>query len=357
MLKLQSLKIVIPAFITLLCSACLSPAQEYTIRVGYLPATHDSLLFIAQEQGFFPTNLNVKLLKFASSPDILSEMRNERVDLGIPGVAAPIYFIGGGAPFVIIGGAAQESAAVVISKPKAKQFQGVKYPDNLRLFSGLRIGSVKQSTGDALFREVTTNINVQINDSYRNPKDILNDLKGERLDGAVLWSPHMTVAEDDGTATVVLWLGSVLPNHVCCRQVVRADFLSQNEVAVELYLAGLIRAMDFYTDPSHQPRVIEIAQKYIVNPPKILERELYGEKRTKLSVDLNATGIDQYLDAMCGGNLITRQTSAQVRTQIQNGPMLSAYKRIGLSDADAKKAVELGFVACQGSIRSALNKH
>src|SRR4051812_12473582 len=92
-----------------------APPKEFLMRVGYLPATHDTLLFIAAEEKFFPANLEVQLIKYTSSPDILNDLRGQKIDVAIPGVAAPVQRIAEGAPFVVVGGAAQESAAVVVA--------------------------------------------------------------------------------------------------------------------------------------------------------------------------------------------------------------------------------------------------
>src|ERR1700731_672836 len=234
--------------------------QQYSLKVGYLPATHDTLLFVAAHEKLFPSNLDVQLVKYTSSPDILNEMRGGRVDVAIPGVAAPIQRIAEGAPFVIVGGAAQESAAVVVNP---KQDYGTRFFERgqlrpldgrLQAFANMKVGSVKLSTGDALFRCAMRdrNVPVSIDDSYHNPKDVLLDLKGGRLDAAVLWSPHMTTAEYDGMP-IVFWLNEILHDHVCCRQVVRSDYLAERRDAVVLYLIGLIRAKAVYDAAQNSP--------------------------------------------------------------------------------------------------------
>src|SRR5688572_12054086 len=117
----------------------------HVIRVGYLPATHDSLLFIAKSRNLFPAGLTVELNKYTSSPDILNDLRGEKIDVGIPGVAAPIDFIKGGAPFTIVGGAAEKSAAVVVIPKYAQAFKNPRLTlaEKMGLFKGLVIGSVK----------------------------------------------------------------------------------------------------------------------------------------------------------------------------------------------------------------------
>lgn len=329
------------------------PPQKYTLKVGYLPATHDTLLFIAVHEKLFAPNLDVQLVKFSSSPDILNELRGGSVDVAIPGIAAPVQRIAEGAPFTIVGGAAQESAAVVVQpKYKAKFFDGdqLRTKDvRMRAFTKMKIGSVKLSTGDALFRcaIMDDKVSVSIDDSYHNPKDVLADLKGGRLDAAVLWSPHMTTAEKDGMS-IVLWLGEILPNHVCCRQVVRQDYLSTNRPAVVLYLAGLIRAKSLYDasqrSPDDEVRVLRAVGEYVLTPPDDLKKELFGKQpRTKLSVDLNQPGIEAYLNKMAQEKIIIPAQIEQVKKKIDASLLYDAYRNVGLSKEQAQIATTGGF--------------
>lgn len=357
----------------LLLSTALTVAQDsrtkYSLRVGYLPATHDTLLFIAVHEKLFPPNLDVQLLKYSSSPDILNEMRGGSVDVAIPGVAAPIQRIAEGAPFAIVAGAAQESAAVVTkSDYKAKFFDGDQLRplnDRIRAFANMKIGSVKLSTGDALFRcAIKDNkVPVSIDDSYHSPKDVLLDLKGGRLDAAVLWSPHMTTAEKDNMP-IVLWLGEVLPNHVCCRQVVRQDYLAGNREAVVLYLGGLIRAKALYDasqkSAKHKQRVLEAVREYVLVDPKypdVLEKELFGEEpRTKLSVDLNEHGIAEYLEKMAEERMISPAQVEEVKKGIDGSVLYDAYRKVGLSDDQAQIAMSKGFASVPEEARTQMLK-
>jgi ABC-type nitrate/sulfonate/bicarbonate transport system substrate-binding protein len=337
---------------------------KYALRVGYLPATHDALLFVAKHEKLFPPNLDVQLVKYTSSPDILNEMRGGRVDIAIPGIAAPIQRIAEGAPFNIIGGAAQESAAVVVRlEHKSKFYAGdqlLPKEERIRAFTKMKIGSVKLSTGDALFRCAIKDNNVQVslNDSYHNPKDVLADLKGGRLDAAVLWSPHMTTAEDELGLPIVLWLGEVLRNHVCCRQVVRQEYLAGNREAVVLYLVGLIKAKLVYDSAQHfqqdKERVLASVAEYVLNPKAVLEKELFGQTpRTKLSVDLNQQGISDYLEKMAQENLVSATQVTAVNNSIDSSVLTDAYKRFHLSNEQAQLATLKGFDSVAEILRAA----
>jgi NitT/TauT family transport system substrate-binding protein len=331
-----------------------SPDSGVAIRVGYLPATHDILLFIAKDASLFPNSLQVETVPYKNSPDMLRDLAAQRLDLAIPGVAAPLNFISSGHEFTIVGGAAAESAAVVVPLSEARRFEGQSTLQRIKNFKGLRVGTVRQSTGDALFRKALKDAgvldSVDIRE-YGDPNALLSELRNQFIDGAVLWSPHMSRAEASvPQMKIVLWLGEVLPHHVCCRQVVRDSFLRTQRKSVVLYLAGIIRAMEFYQSPSHHEQVIGIARHWISGTPDdILEKELFSDKinktppRTTVSVDLDKDGIQNYVDAM---KSISGLDSAKVMAKVDATLMQDAYEYLGLSQSDAAKCTAQGFIGC-----------
>jgi ABC-type nitrate/sulfonate/bicarbonate transport system substrate-binding protein len=327
------------------------------IRIGYLPATHDTLLFIAVEQQLFPPEISVKLTAYKNSADILKDLAAQSLDLGIPGIAAPVNFIASGHPFSIVGGAAAESAAVVVPASQSAKFLAAKGSAKLQLFRGLRVGTVRQSTGDALFRKAIRDAGlekaVDIRE-YNDPTALLAELRGQFINAAVLWSPHMSKAEDgQPPMKIVLWMDEVLPSHVCCRQVVHDAFLKQQRTAVVAYLAGIIRAMKFYSDVNNKERVLTIAAKWIPGTSReILEKELYipdpahhGHSRTTLSTDLNEDGIKDYVKAMEKTTGL-ESSKPSILDKVDRTAMVSAYKYVGLSDSEAERCVSQGFARC-----------
>jgi NitT/TauT family transport system substrate-binding protein len=330
------------------------------IRVGYLPATHDLLVFIAADQHFAEQEgLDLKLSGFQNSPQILQALLAQSIDVGIPGVAAPIMFISNGAPFHIIGGAARNSAAVVVAAKYGPKFNGHTVEEKLRLFNGMRIGTVKQSTGDAIFRHALQERgligSVDIRE-FTTPLDVLTSLNVGSIDAAILWSPHMSTAESKGQP-IVLWTSELMPEHdhmrehVCCRQVVHDSFRSQHREALVKYMRALIRAMDFYRDPANQEQVLAIVSKYIHGSSiDVLRKELYGgpgfEPRTTVSVDIAREETGQYVAAMESTNNLTKSQGKTALDSIDESIILDAYRSFGISGAEANVCVRKGYLAC-----------
>jgi NitT/TauT family transport system substrate-binding protein len=326
--------------------------------VGYLPATHDALLFIAKEEHLFPRDLEVELVDYNSSGDMLRELAAQRIDLEIPGIAAPVNFIAGKHTFTIVGGAAAESAAVVVPESEARGFLRQAASERIKAFRGMKVGTMRQSTGDALFRKALKDAGIlQTVDirEYGDPNALMAELRNQFLNAAVLWSPHMSRAEaGDPKMKIVLWLGEVLPHHVCCRQVVHDAFLQTQRQAVVFYLVGIIRAMQFYTNPQNRKRTVDITQKFVKGTPReILEKELYlpdpdhhQQPRTTLSADLNERGIREYVSAMKDTLDLDKPKASLVLSKVDPTVLKEAYQYLGLSTVEALRCVGEGLAHC-----------
>lgn len=345
-----------PLFILLLASAVVANAQPVTLRVGYLPATHDSLLFIAVEQNLFDsTKVRVEPRGYENSVQILSDLRAGNLDVGIPGVASPAAEIGGQARMTIVGGAAAQSAAVVAPAAFKPQFDAAKSLNaKIALFKGKRIGAVRGSTGLAVLRQGLRGAGlddrtVEVKE-FNKPSEIVSFLVSGNLDFGLLWSPHMTLAEAKGLP-IVMWMTEILPNHVCCRQVARDEFLSNRE-ALAAYLAGLIRANGRLDEARRtgdgKAAIVNALSKYLTTlTPDQMDLEIFGSRpRTTVSADLDAAGIDAYLKAMQAANLMNPQQCDSVRAKVKSDFLELALVQLGCTAAAAKECARNGTGNC-----------
>jgi len=333
-------------------------AKPVVVRVGYLPATHDSLLFVAKELNLFDTRyIDVQMKPYDNSVQILSDLKGGNIDIGIPGMATPAMEIGGRAPLTIIGGAAARSAALVAGPEFASRFKGAKTAEEkIRLLRLKTVGAVRGSTGLAILKEGIHRVGlpqkeVDLRD-FTKPPDIISALTLGNLDAGLLWSPHMTLAKSRGLE-IVMWMDEVLPNHVCCRQVARDDFLSQRD-AVANYLAGLLKADKILrtarTDSRQKARVFGAVKKYLTTLSDAqLESELFDRKRpmTTVSPDLNRSGIDAYLDAMQTAGLMRPDQCRTVRDKVKEEYLVLAYQKIGCTPAIARICVDKPAERCE----------
>lgn len=348
-----------PLLLSLLfCLVFMRPSSaQTTVRVGYLPATHDALLFIAKELNLFnASKIRVQEKPYDNSVQILSDLKSGILDIGIPGVATPAAEIGGKAPLTIIGGAAAESAALVVQPELLVAMQKAKGAnEKMALLRGKKVGAVRGSTGLAVFRQGLAHAKMDgkaldLRD-FQKPSEIISALLAHDLDAGLLWSPHMTLAEDKGF-NIGMWMTEILPHHVCCRQIARDEFLA-NEQAVVEYLAGLLRAdkklREARSNPATKSRVMTAVKKYITTlTDKQIEIELFAESpRTTVSPDIDKDGINRYLTAMQTAGLMRKDQCTNVEGKIKTTYLQKAYERLGCSPAIAKSCVTKRSAECE----------
>ncbi|MEP7008988.1 MAG: ABC transporter substrate-binding protein [Acidobacteriota bacterium] len=327
------------------------------VRVGYLPATHDALLFVAKELKLFDvTKVDVQLKPYENSVQILNDLKSGLLDIGIPGVATPAAEIGGKAPLSIIGGAAAESAALVVQPELAQPMANAQSVNGkVLLLKGKKVGAVRGSTGLAIFRQALVHAGLAEKSldvrSFSKPSEIISALVTHDLDAGLLWSPHMTLAEGKGLR-IGLWMTEVLPHHVCCRQVARDDYLA-NESAVVEYLAGLLRADRLLrkarNNRGERDRVFQAIRNYM---PTLNEKEISLElfdahPRTTVSADISRQGIHDYLEAMQTAGLMRKDQCQNVEEKVKPIYLQKAFERLGCSANVAKSCVDKGAAACE----------
>ncbi len=198
------------SIVLLVGTRILSAEEPLRIRVGYLPATHDALLFIAYENRHFRDfGLDVELRRFNNSAEALQHLAAGDIDVAIPGISAPARYIGSGAPFTIVGGAAMKSAALVVTGARYEEFKGTSIDERLMKLVNKRVGTVVQSTGDSILRARLAEMQIldKVIIATRNsPAEIMSDLETGNLDAGVLWSPHMTRAINERQMRILLWM-------------------------------------------------------------------------------------------------------------------------------------------------------
>lgn len=327
------------------CSAGQAPTTQGkakkdlgTIRVGYLPATHDTLFFIALEKKLFEEEgLKVEPFAFKASGEILEAMKADKVDMGIPGIAAPTFFIAQGADFKMVGGAAWYSAMVVTKPERVDEFK------SMQGFKGKTIGTVRLATGDVTFRWGLAQAGIDLKKDvtireFGSPGDVMAAAKAGHVDAAVLWEPYGTVAESQGLS-IIAWTRDIYP-HPCCRQVVTAKYLEKNPEAVKAYLKGIIRAEQFFKDSKNKDEVVKILRDYLkiedelINKSVLVEDPKAGGTRTYVSPRLGAYDVKKYITMMGDIGYITKEGAERAIASVDDRLIKQAYQELGLPMPD-----------------------
>ncbi|MGH9892714.1 MAG: ABC transporter substrate-binding protein, partial [bacterium] len=282
--------------------------------------------------------------------------KNGLLDIGIPGIATPAKEIGGRAPLSIVGGAASKSAALVVPKSTLETFAEAGDPvAKVGLLRGKKIGAVRGSTGLAIFQQALVRAGLNEKDlelrEFSKPSEIISSLANGNLEAGLLWSPHMTLAEGRGLG-IALWMSDILPEHVCCRQIARDEFL-EDPVAIVEYLVGILKADMLLrrsrSDPELRSKLMTHVRRYLTTlTEKQLELELFSaDPRTTVSPDLDRQGIEDYLKAMETAGLMRGDQCANVREKIRPDFMQAAYRRLGCKAPIARNCVDKRAAECE----------
>ncbi|MBI5167174.1 MAG: ABC transporter substrate-binding protein [candidate division NC10 bacterium] len=332
-------------FILLSLAITITPGLGYgkepvKIRVGYLPATHDILFFIAQDKGYFKEEgLDVEAYAFRNSGEVLEAMKAGKLDMGIPGIAAPIAFIAKGAPFKMVGGAAWFSAGIVAKPERAHEFKSLKD------FKGKTIATTRLATGDATWRWGLVQAGLDLKKDvvikeFASPGDASAAVQAGHVDAAVLWQPHETIAEQRGLK-IVKWVKEIYP-HPCCRQVAHEDYIARHPEGVVAYLKGIIRAEAFFRDPKNKEEVVKIGQKWLRLDESVIRKAfveidpLLGEPRTSVGARLGVVEASKYVDMMLEIGYIDKEGAVRAKAALVPDYLIKAYKELGLAKTDAE---------------------
>lgn len=251
-------------------SAKEEPLQEF--KVGYLPTPGHVLYFVAQEKGYFKEEgLDVNLFQFTNSGEGMNAVAAGKLDAGSFGTAV-LTFIARGADLTIFGGQQSEGHGLIATPEKAAELK------DLQGYRGKTIATVRLATGDVVFRGALKDVGIDwrndiIIRELDSPAAVLEAVKKGSVDGGIVWTPFIKMAEKQGLQ-VVTYSGELLKSHVCCRQVALNGKITENPQAYEKFMAALIRAHEFYLE--HREETVDIISMYVKIDKEIIREETYS---------------------------------------------------------------------------------
>lgn len=264
-------------------------------KIGYLPATIDTLFFVAQEEGYFKEEgLNAELIPFGNSGEGLNAVKAGKLDVGAFGTAAPLSFIDKGASdLTIIGGAGGKGNGIIAKPELEKEFQDIQG------FKGKKVATVKLSNGDAVWRKGLVDAGIDLEKEVEivelgSPADVLQSVKKGAVDAGIVWAPFMEMAKEQGLK-VVKYTDDYFPGHPCCRQVALSENLKERKDDYKAFFRALLRAEKFYNE--NKEETIEHIAKYVKTDRKIIEADAYGGDLL-ISADPNKHGVEEYWEGM-----------------------------------------------------------
>ncbi len=282
-----------------------SAAQLKTLNVGYLPNNGHALIFIAKEKGFFEKQgLNVALSQFQNSAEGTNAIIAKKIDVGGFGLA-PLIFISKGANETIIGGLDGDAAGLIVTADKADQYKNLKSTNDLTVFKGKTIATVRGSTGDIHFRDALTAAGLDLKkditiQELASPSVVLETVKAGKVDAGLVWTPFMELAQSQGLK-VVLYTGDFYPKHPCCRIAVLSDELTANRDSYVHFEKALIESYKWLSE--NPDASVDVVGKYVQVDKSVLTDAMTNGK-TYNSPDPNTKGIDKIYGMMKNMNYI-----------------------------------------------------
>ncbi len=273
------------------------PAELTKMNVGYLPSPEDLLYFVAKEKGFFEEEgIDAELFQFTNSAEGLNAIVANKLDVGAFGVSAPLAFTAKGADIVMIGGQNSGACALVCMPDRYDELKDINN------YKGKKIASVKLSTADVIFRGALLDAGIDWKNGdaemveMESPAATMEALKKGSVDAALIWTPYVAMADDQGVK-VAMYITDLYENNVCCRQTLLNSKLEENPELWEHFMTALIKAYDFYQ--TNHEETIDIIAKYVQVDKKYLEKETYAEDATMVcSPDPMKKSINKYWEIM-----------------------------------------------------------
>jgi len=205
------LRVLMFAAVLLVAGGPVQAAER--VRVGILKLTSSAPIFIGVEKGFFQEQgVDVELTFFQAAAPIATALAAGQIHVGATGLTAALYNI-------VLGG-----ERIWIVADKGREWPG--YP--------LTAIVVQKDLCDVKI------VPLQAMSAS------LEALRGKQVDAILIPQPFPGVAEAQGHAKVLVWVGDVLPWQCCC--VFYGKKLAADRERALAFMKGYVKASRYYYD-------------------------------------------------------------------------------------------------------------
>lgn len=284
-------RIIAAVMLSMFMMSAAGAADLPRLRVGYVPEPAHGLYFVAKEKGYFKDEgVDVELFQFASAAEGMAALKAEKLDVGTFGTTAPLLFISKGSDFTFFGGMMIGGQAIVARPDRLAELSG----KDLKIYKGKKIGLVKLSTGDVIFKGALKKAGIDWKKDITfvelgSPTAVVEAIKKGAVDAGLLWPPHFSLAEKNSGLKVAHYLEEFYPKYTCCRIVAPTARLNADRETYRRFLAALIRAYRFYkTSPEE---TVRIYTKSLKIDEGIVRNETYVKKIAESNPDPLRKGI------------------------------------------------------------------
>lgn len=270
-----------------------TPTELKTLRVGYLPNNGATLIFVAQEKGFFrEQGLNVELSSFTNSAEGVNAIVSGKLDTGGFGIA-PLVYIAKGVDLTVYGGQMGAGAGIIVKPENAQLY------NDLSDYKGKTIATVRMSSGDINFRgafqdagfDLKKDITIQ---ELESAAAVTEAVKSGKVDAGLSWTPYMEIAKEQNLP-VVLYTDDYFPKHPCCRISALTETLEKDRDTYVKYEKALIKA--YHYSKTNPDETVDAVLKYVqINRSTLADA--INSPHFYISPDPNTQGIQHTYDLL-----------------------------------------------------------
>ncbi|BCG47686.1 ABC transporter, substrate-binding protein [Citrifermentans bremense] len=299
------------------------------LRVGYVPEPAHGLYFVAKEKGFFKEEgVDVDLYQFGSAAEGMAALKADKLDVGTFGTTAPLLFISKGSEFTFIGGMMIGGQAIITRPERLTELSG----KDLKVYKGKKIGLVKLSTGDVIFKGALKKAGIDYKKDlsfveFGSVAAVVEAVKKGAVDAGLVYPPHFSLAEKNHGLKVAHYIEEFYPDYTCCRIVAPTKLVNANPDTYRRFLAALIRAYRFYkTNPDETVKIYTRALKI---DEDIIRNETYVKRVADSHPDPLRKGILDFWQHVRDAGYITQDypIDRHINTTLYKQALDSVLKR------------------------------
>ncbi|WP_224957772.1 ABC transporter substrate-binding protein [Geomonas subterranea] len=299
------------------------------LRVGYVPEPAHGLYFVAKEKGFFKDEgVDVDLYQFGSAAEGMAALKADKLDVGTFGTTAPLVFISKGSEFTFIGGMMIGGQAIITRPERLAELSG----KDLKVYKGKKIGLVKLSTGDVIFKGALKRAGIDYKKDvnfveFGSVAAVVEAVKKGAVDAGLVFPPHFSLAEKNHGLKVAHYIEEFYPDYTCCRIVAPTAQVKANPDTYRRFLAALIRAYRFYkTNPEETVKIYTRALKI---DEDIIRNETYVKRVAESNPDPLRKGILDFWQHIRDAGYITQDypIDQHINTALYKQALDSIVKR------------------------------
>lgn len=309
-------KVIGVVFIVLFAAVAVRAAELPKLRVGYVAEPAHGLYYVAKDKGYFKEEgVAVELFQFGSAAEGITALNAHKLDVGTFGTTAPLVYITKGAEFTFFGGMMIGGQALIVKPERLKEFKG----KDVSVYKGKKIGIVKLSTGDVVFKNALTKAGIDWRKDITtvelgSPAAIVEAVNKGLVDAGLLWPPHFSLAEKNYGLKVSHYIEEWYPKYTCCRIIAFTGQFDKNKDLYKKFLIALIRGYHFYkTKPEETTKIYASNLKIDAD---IVRKETYIDKVAESNPDPLKKKILEFWDGIVAANYVPKGISVDIASHI-----------------------------------------